>query len=176
MKLARREKYFLLAGVVFIGIFCLFQFLIFPFFETRRKVQRSVSAKETCLQELGRLSTEYHRYRRSSQGMKQVIAERRKGFTLFSFLEGRAGDAGVKAYIKYMKPSVSTGVGSFTESLIEMKLEAITLNQLIGYLYRIESYDHLVSIKRMSIKENKKKSGSLDAILQVLTFEERGKG
>jgi hypothetical protein len=45
------------------------------------------------------------------------------------------------------------------------------LQQLIGYLYRIESPDHVVSIKRISIRENKKESGYLDAILQVLTFQ-----
>ncbi|RLB28591.1 MAG: hypothetical protein DRG66_03385, partial [Deltaproteobacteria bacterium] len=100
-----------------------------------------------------------------------VLAKRKKGFTLFSFLEGTAGDAGVKAYIKYMKPSISTGPGPYQESLVEMELEEITLNQLIGYLYRIESPDNVVSIKRISIKENKKKPGYIDAILQVLTFK-----
>jgi len=45
------------------------------------------------------------------------------------------------------------------------------LQQLIGYLYRIESPDDAVSIKRISIDENKRESGSLDAILQVLTFQ-----
>jgi hypothetical protein len=70
-----------------------------------------------------------------------------------------------------MKPSISTGSGLYKESLVEMKLEAITLQQLIGYLYRIESPDDAVSIKRISIDENKRKSGSLDAILQVLTFQ-----
>jgi general secretion pathway protein M len=174
MKLARREKYFLSAAAVFIGVFCLFQFLIFPFFEARRRVQRGVSAKEHGLKEMLMLSSEYNRYRESSQGIKQIIAKRQKEFTLFSFLESKAGDAGVKAYIKYMKPSVSTGVDSFTESLVEMKLEEITLSQLIGYLYRIESYDNLVIIKRISIEENKNKSGRLDAILQVLTFQEIG--
>jgi len=170
MKFARREKYFLSAAAVFIGIFCLFQFLIFPFFEARRRVQRGVSAKEDGLREIIRLSSEYNRYRRSSQGIQQVIAKRRKGFTLFSFLENKAGDAGIKMYIKYMKPSISTGAGTYQESLVEMKLEDIVLHQLIDYLYRIESPDNVVSVKRISIKESKKESGRLDAILQIVTF------
>ncbi len=171
MKFARREKYFISAAAVFIGIFCLFQFLILPFFETRRRVQRGVSTKEDGLQEIVRLSSEYNRYRRSSQGIQQVIAKRSKGFTLFSFLESKAGDAGVKTYIKYMKPSILTEAGPYQESLVEMELDEITLNQLIGYLYRIESPDNVVSIKRVSIKENKKKPGYLDAILQIVTFQ-----
>ena len=171
MKFAQREKYFISTAAVFIGIFCLFQFLIFPFFEAKRKIQRGVSAKEDGLNEIIKLSSEYNRYRRSSQGIQQVIAKRRKGFTLFSFLENKAGEAGIKTYIKYMKPSISSGTGPYKESLVEMKLEEITLQNLIGYLYRIESQNKVVRIKRMSIKENKKKSGHLDAILQIVTFQ-----
>lgn len=170
MKFARREKYFISIAAVFIGVFCLFQFLIFPFFEAKRRIQRGVSAKEGGLKDIIKLSSEYNRYRRSSQGIQQVIAKRRKGFTLFSFLENKAGEAGIKTYIKYMKPSISTGTGPYKESLVEMKLEEITLHHLIDYLYRIESRNNVVRIKRISIKENKKKSGRLDAVLQIVTF------
>jgi general secretion pathway protein M len=171
MKLARREKYLVSVALFFIATFLLFQFLIFPFFETRERIKRGVRAKEGALREMIRLSSEYQRYRRGSQSIEQVVASRRKGFTLFSFLEMAAGEAGVKPYITYMKPSTSAGTGPYKESLVEMKLEAIILPQLIGYLYRIESPSSLVSIKRISIKENKKGSGYLDAILQVMTLQ-----
>jgi len=171
MRLARREKYFVSAATFSVAIFLLLQFLIFPFFETRRRLQRSVRAKEEGLKEILRLSSEYLSHRERTQGVQEVLARRNKGFTLFSFLEKSAGDAGVKAHIKYMKPSVSTGPGPYKESLVEMKLEAITLQQLISYLYGIESPDDAVGIKRLSIDENRRKSGSLDAILQVLTFQ-----
>jgi len=171
MKLARREKYFVSAAALFVAIFFLFQFLIVPFFENRGRVQRGVRAKEEGLKEMVRLSFEYQRYQKSAQDMKQILARRKKGFTLFSFLEEAAGDAEVKAHIKSMKPSVSATPGPYKESLVEMKLEAITLQQLIGYLSKIESPGNVVSIKRISISENKKESGYLDAILQVLTFQ-----
>lgn len=171
MKLARREKYFVSVAVFFIVILVLFHKGIFPFFESRARIERGVRAKEDALKEIVRLSSEYQRYRKGSQDIKQILARRKKGFTLFSFLEKAAGDAGVKPYIKYMKPSTSPGPGSYKESLVEMKLEAITLSQLLGYLYGIESPDNVVSIKRISIKEDKKRSGYLDAILQVLTFQ-----
>ena len=171
MKLAKREKFFVLSGAFFLVIFFIFQFLIFPFFEKRERIQRCVMVKEEGLQEIIMLSAEYQAYRRGSQGVQQILVRRKKGFTLFSFLEEAAGDADVKAHIKYMKPSISTGPGPYKESLVEIKLEAITLQQLIGYLYRVESPDNVVGIKRISIRENKKRSGFLDAILQVLTFQ-----
>ena len=171
MKLARREKYFVSVAVFFIAAFLLLQFLVFPSFEARERVQRGVEVKEDALREIIRLSSEYQGYRRGSQDIRQTLSRRKGGFTLFSFLEKAAGDAGVKTYIKYMKPSTSTGPGSYAESLVEMKLEAIALSQLVDYLYKIEKPENLVKIKRISIKETKGKSGYLDTILQVMTFQ-----
>jgi general secretion pathway protein M len=171
MKLARREKYFVFVAVFAIGVFLILEFLVFPSFEARKRVRRGVEAKEDALREIIRLGSEYQSYRRGSQDVRQTLSRRKGGFTLFSFLEKAAGDAGVKTYIKYMKPSTSTGPGSYKESLVEMKLEAISLTQLLDYLYKIEAPENLVNIKRISIKETKGKSGYLDTILQVMTFQ-----
>lgn len=170
MKLARRERYLVSIGACAIALFLLFQLMIFPFFERRERFQKGVRAKEEALIEIIKLSSEYQTYKKGSQGIQGIIAKRKKGFTLFSFLESAAGQAKVKDHIKYMKPSNSEGTGPYKESMVEMKLEGITLNQLVGYLYRIESPGNAISIKRISIKENKRESGYLDAILQVLTF------
>ncbi len=171
MRLLRREKLFVSSAVIFTGMFFLFHFLVFPFFEARARIKRGIRAKERGLRQIAALSSEYKKYSRGSRGVEDVLSRRNEGFTLFSFLEKAAGDAGVKTYIKYMKPSASGGVGNYKESLVEMKLEEITLQKLVDYLYRIESPENAVSIKRFSIKKNKKNPGSLDAILQVLTFE-----
>ena len=108
----------------------------------------------------------------NSDTLAQRLTNRPKNFTLFSFLEKAAGDAGVMDNIKSMKPSASTGKGPFKESLVEMKLERITLGQMVGYLRLIESPETLVSVKRISIQANKKETQFLDVILQVLTFTE----
>ncbi len=171
MKLAKREKYFISIAAVSISIFLLFEFLIFPFLEKRERIQGGLQAKEERMREIVMLGAEYQAIKKSSQVMDQLLAGRKKGFTLFSFLDRAAGEAEVKDHIKYMKPSTSKGKGPYKESIIEMKLNAITLNQLVGYLYRIESPENVIKIKRISITENKKGSGYIDAVLQVLTFQ-----
>lgn len=171
MKLAKREKYFISIAVCAIAIFLMFQFLIFPFFEEKKRIHRGIRTKAEGLEEMTRLGAEYRVHKKGFQGIKQILARRKKGFTLFSFLEKAAGETELKGHIKYMKPSSSQGTGPYKESMVEMKLEGITLNQLVGYLYRIESPENIISIKRIAIKENKKEPGYLDAILQVLTFQ-----
>jgi general secretion pathway protein M len=134
--------------------------------------RNNVAVKQDNLQQMVALRQEYLLLQQNSDTLAQRLTNRPKNFTLFSFLEKAAGDAGVMDNIKSMKPSASTGKGPFKESLVEMKLERITLGQMVGYLRLIESPETLVSVKRISIQANKKETQFLDVILQVLTFTE----
>jgi len=172
MQLAKREKYLVTLAVIVIIFAVVIQFAVMPFFEKRERYRNNVTVKEKQLQEIAVLRQEYLLLQQDSDILAQRLANRAKNFTLFSFLEKAAGEAGVKGNIKSMKPSASTGKGPFKESLVEMKLERITLGQMVGYLKLIESPKNLVSIKRISIQSNKKETQFLDAVLQVLTFTE----
>jgi len=108
--------------------------------------------------------------RRGLTGYKDISAVALRALPCFSFLEQAAGKARVKGHIKYMKPSASRSNGRFKESMVEMKLDKISLKQLVDYLYLIESPENVVSIKRISIKDSKSAPGYLDSVMQVLTI------
>ena len=172
MQLAKREKYLITLAVLVIVFALVVQLVIAPFLEKKKRYENNVQTKQNNLQQMATLRQEYLLLEQDSKILAQRLTQRPKNFTLFSFLEKAAGDAGVKDNIKSMKPSASTGKGPFKESLVEMKLERVTLGQLVGYLKLIESPDDLVNIKRISIQSNKKETQFLDAVLQVLTFIE----
>ena len=73
------------------------------------------------------ISAEHQALQKGSQGIMEILAKRKKGFTLFSFLEKAAGEAQVKDHIKYMKPSTSKEPGPYKESTVELSLETLTL-------------------------------------------------
>ncbi|MDY6971165.1 MAG: hypothetical protein SV775_02435 [Thermodesulfobacteriota bacterium] len=171
MTLARREKYLLSFTACCIAVFLALKFIIFPVVEKRERLQRGIRAKEQALREIVMLRADYRAYKNSLWGMQELLSRREKGFTLFSFLEQAAGRADVKDSIKYMKPSTSEGKGPYKESMVEIKLEGITLKRLVRFLYRVESTEDVTGIRRISIKENRGGSGYLDAIIQVSTFQ-----
>lgn len=170
MQLAKREKYLIGLAAIFIVAALVIQLVIVPFNSKRERYRNSVTVKQDNLEQMVALRHEYLLLQQDSDTMAQRLARRPKNFTLFSFLEQAAGDSGIKGNIKSMKPSASTGKGPFQESLVEMKLEKITLGQMVAYLQRIESPENLVSVKRIAIQSNKKETEFLDAVLQVLTF------
>ena len=170
MQLAKREKYLISLAVIVIVLALVIELVVMPFVERRGRYAASMKVKQVNMREMVQLRQEYLALQQDADTLTQRLAGRQKSFTLFSFLEKAAGQAGVKEKIKYMKPSASSGKGPFKESLVEMKLEKITLGQMVNYLKLIESPEMLVSIKRISIQTNKKETQFLDAILQVLTF------
>jgi general secretion pathway protein M len=52
-----------------------------------------------------------------------------------------------------------------------MKLDAITLEQLTNYLYKIETSKNMVEVKKISISKKDKKQRLINAVLQVETYE-----
>jgi general secretion pathway protein M len=172
MNLSKREKYFVSTALCAVAIFCLLQFIIIPFFHKRERLESGCRAKEKVFEEISALSAEYKAYKKRSLGISSIIKKRKKGFTLFSFLEKMAGDTAVKDHIKYMKPSELQTTGPYKETMVEIKLEEITLKQLVDYLYSVEMSGNAIGLKRISIKENKNESGHIDAILQVVTFRQ----
>lgn len=170
MKLAKRERLFITLAASAIVVFILLEFIIFPFFKGRERMKRGIVNKQAELREVIESSAKLRALRNNSQGLEQSLARREKGFALFSYLEQAAGTAKVKENIKYMKPSTAKGQGDYKESMVELKIEAITLKQLVDYLYRIESPEKVVYVKRMSIKENNTGAGYIEAVLQVLTY------
>ena len=168
--LAKREKNFVIGAACFLVVFFLFKSLIIPFFENKDRMEKGIITKTKDLEEMIRLSEEYEAYQGDSQGIEQVLARRRRGFTLRTFLQQKANEAGV--IIGSIEESRSKETGPFIESTMEVRLDAVTMEQLKVYLYRIESPEDLVSVSRISIRQNRKEPGYHDVTLRALTFEE----
>jgi general secretion pathway protein M len=175
-KLTKRERYYVSVSVVLIALFIIFQFILSPFLAAKGKTKRSIQAKEKTLKELVSLSSEYGALKEGSGDIKKRLALRSKDFTVFSFLEKQAGRSGVKPNIKYMKPSISTDRGLYNESSVEMKLENITLKQLVEYLHLVESPENLVWVKRISVKQSKESPEYLTALIHLVTYKIRELG
>lgn len=170
MKLQRREKILVSLAACAIGVFLLLEFLVFPFVDKREALIRGIRAKTAALGEMAGLRAKYMAFEEEREGVDQRIRKRPKTFALFSFLEKAAGNSDVKDHIKYMRPSVMEGSEPFSESMVEMKLDNITLQQLVAYVYFVESWKDVVWIKRMSIKDSKGMQGYLDVVIQVVTY------
>ena len=171
-KLTKREKYaiYALSGAVL--LFILFQFIIFPSIDKRKRLKRTLQIKENILLEMMTLKSDYDAIEKRTNLAKVRFENREKGFTLFSFLDRLTGKARIKEYVTYMKPSTTVQKNnSYKISQVEMKFKGLTLQQLTTYLHMVETSKNMVYIKRLSISKTGKQVGFVDAVLQVETVE-----
>ncbi len=170
--LNKRERYGIMLGAGVIAIFIIAVFIVDPFLSRSANMKNSLQSKADMLVEMQRLQSEYTGLTQQTKISKSRFQRREKGFTLYSFLNSLAGESGVKDRISSMKPTKTVQKNSpYKISRVEMKLEAITLEQLTNYLYGVETSNNMVDIKKISISKNDKKQGLLTAILQVETVE-----
>ena len=170
--LNKREKWFIYAAVMAVCVFGFVRFILFPVMDNRARLRRVLEVNTQNLSEIQGLQLEYERISQLSITVKEQFAKRDKGFTLFSFLDKLAREAGIKDNIVYMKPSSSVPKkGELKKSMIEMKLQSVALPKLTDYLFRVETNKNMVIIKRASFVRTGKDKGAMNVVLQVEAFE-----
>jgi general secretion pathway protein M len=171
-RLNQREKVAIGIGIGFMGIFVLVNFLIYPFVENRERLERSLAVHTQNFEEIQQLRASYLEMQNRATQSKIRFERRRRGFTLFSFLEELAAQVGIKDRITSMKPNSNKLKDSpYTQSLVDMKLNGISLEQMSQFIYRIETSQNMIHIKRLSLSKKEDDKGLLNVILQVETFE-----
>jgi general secretion pathway protein M len=171
-KLSRREKIIVAGGSGLLILFLLTQLVIAPVFERKARMNRAMLSKSQMLADMLRLKSEYDSLSSRAKQSEARFTRRDKGFTLFSFLDQLAGQARVKERVSYMRPTKTEQKNSPLKlSRVEMKLEAVTLEQVTTFLHGVETSQNMVSISKLSITRRDQKEGLLDVILQVDTLE-----
>ncbi len=171
-KLNKRERMAVLVAAAVVIVFVVFQFIITPYQEKQLRLTRSLEAKTEALKEMKALKVQYEAVTEKARISSIQFDQREQGFTLFSFLDRLASETGVKDHITYMKPSrVDDNNTPYRISLVEMKLQDITMKQLTPYLHMVETSKNVVFIRRMSITRTGQDEGLIDAVLQVETYE-----
>jgi general secretion pathway protein M len=171
MRLNKREKIAVSVGGGCLLLFVVLQFLVFPLAEKRSKLIAGATTRQKSVDDMRVMQERYQALSMQSGSIVALLAQRDVNFSLFSFLEKNADDSNVKENIAYMKPSESTENEQFKQSLVEMKLEAISLKQLVSFLEKIESPENLVAVDRISIQENTKEAATLDVTMQLVSID-----
>lgn len=171
-KLNRRDKYIVYGVGGLLGLLIIVQFIIRPFFDNRKRLERTLQTRKVELKKMRELQADFTALKGRMQLSQVRVNKRQKGFTLNSFLVQAAGQVGIKDRISSMKPTTTTQKNSnFKVSRVEMKLDAISLEQLTAFLHGVETSPNMVMVKKLSVSKKDKKEGLINVIMQVETIE-----
>ena len=167
--LGARERLFVICGVVALLLTIIYALVIDPLTTQSVQLDRRILKTQRDVQELYTLQRQYQAHKQILDDINAKL-QRQKNFAIFSHLEKLAGDTGIRGKIVYMKPTVSTPSDAYEEESVEIKMEGVTLQQLIRYLYQVENSPQFLKIKRLHIKPRFDNRQLLTATFRVSTF------
>jgi len=167
IRLTRREKLLAIALAILAGGLVLFTFAVKPAIERTETLRRVISEKQDELQKLRAGSSEYIFLRDSLDNLRTKVASQEKGFELLPFLESLIREHGLAKKVATMKQQVLQLGPSHSETIVEVRLENLTLKQLVDFLRKVESSEVLARIKSLYIKKNLANTDLLDLVVEI---------
>ncbi|MBI5063459.1 MAG: type II secretion system protein M [Desulfatitalea sp.] len=172
VNLQRREKIIVAVAGGLLVILLLLQLIVFPITDRRTTLSKRIVQKTQALAEIKQLASEYQGLTSGTLSNEARLKNRAKSFTLFSFIDTLAGKSGIKQNIIYMKPSSTNLKGSpYALSIVELKINSLTMEQLVNFLHGVETAQEMIWVKRVSLAKGEKEGQLIDAVLQVETFQ-----
>jgi len=172
--LGERERRYVAAGAGLLSLLLLVQFAVLPLWDERQRVNRAVEAQEKILQDMHAQLSDVQLIRRDIDAVQRAIAARPANFSLYSYTEKKAREAGVRSNVKSIQPARGMSAGTFEETTADLQLEKITLRQLVQFLYQADSPAEAVRIRKLSVRKSMENPEYLTATVQLITFQPAG--
>lgn len=167
--LGTRERVFILGAGVAILLALLFTMVIDPMLAHSARLDKQIVAAQRELQDIQSLRQDYQRQKSVLDRINAQL-KRQRNFSVFSRLEELAKQTDTRSKILYIKPTVSTPSDAYEEESVEVKMEDVTLDQLIQYLFQIENSPQFMKVKRLYLKPRLDNRQLLSVIFRVSTF------
>ena len=168
-QMSQRERVMVavaVAAVVLVGVWL---GVIEPYQSAMEKLDSQIKNRSNSLVEVKELQKDISRLR---QQLSQVSGRKAMDGPLFSYVEALTDQAGIRDRLLSMRPQQASQQGNYRQQLVELKLEKLSLPQLVRFLYAIEYAGQGVQVKSMRIKRRFEDNSSLDVNLSVFSLEE----
>ena len=152
------------------------QFIVRPTTERISMLRRVVTDKREALADLQAGSREYRTLTEEVERLRSMISRQQESRTMLSAIE-RIGEAsGLSENVLSLKPTTVTMDEEYEETVVEIRLDRITLAQLVEFLGKLESLGRAGGIKALDVRRAERSEGALRAVVQLATVSQIGPG
>ena len=170
-RLSAREKGVSIAGVIILGTLLGNQFVAKPLRERLSTLARVVESKEKVLGQLKQMGIELNTLKSEvTQIQRKIEAQPNKG-RILALLERIQEEEGLSSHVLHMRPTGAALGKLYEETTIEVKLDAVTIEQLLKFLDSLERIGLAIGVKWLEIRHTDNPSGNLlEATVKVSTI------
>jgi type II secretory pathway component PulM len=135
LKLEPRDKITLIIGGIVAAVILLYTFVLSPLASDLSRKRELIPRKEKDLVEIKELRTQYLEIQQRLQEAQTAAAQRGP---LLTEIENLTKRANLSSKIVSLKPQAGVQTETFKESIVEAKLDNITLYDVVNYVYLLE--------------------------------------
>jgi type II secretory pathway component PulM len=161
-RLSPRERRFLVAAGAVFGSFLLYLVLIDPLWDVYTRMHSRIVAKEHELEEVIRLGQEYRTLRAEIE-RAQAVSE--TNVSPVAFLEELASKTVGQEKVSAINPAGRETREGVSVETLELRLNGVSLRELVELLYKIDTTGLTLRPTRLSIKKRYKDPYAFDVLL-----------
>lgn len=163
---SNREKILIYAACMLLLAFVVYQFVFSPLLHARREYELQWIELEN---RVGDIEVIAQRYASEKSYLDRLVKtlERKKSISVLTFLENVAEDVGIMDNIEYIKPKGNETGGGISKTVVELKIDAISIVDLMRFLYRIEEERNGLIVSYLRVKPYFKDKSKSDVIFRI---------
>ena len=167
---SQRERIIVSVGVAMLAAALVFLLIIDPLLATIDKLDRQAKRKAKDSQELALVAQEYVLKQARIAKLEQRMPSPPAQFSLLAFIEEATTATQIRDRIVGMQPQAPIVVQGYQETAVDLRLDGVTLPQLLALLVAIEQAPYDVKVHHLQMKPKYDNPVNLDATLKIVTY------
>jgi len=167
-RLNPRERWIVGGGLAVLVLVLVWFALLSPYLEALSGLDRRIAAHQRNLEKIQQMQGQIFQLR---EQLASVGTRSEKKRPLFSQVENLTVQTGIRDQLLSMRPQPTTTQGGYRQQLVEIRLEKLTLAQLVKLIYAVEYRSGGVQVKSLRVKPRFEDRSSLDVNMVLMSLE-----
>lgn len=167
---SQRERIIVATGGAVIAAVLIFLLIIDPLTASIDKLDRQARRKAKDSQELALVAQEYIAKQARIAKLEQRMPKPPAQFSLLAFMEEATTASQIRDRIVGMQPQAPLVVQGYQETSVDLRLDGVTLPQILALLVAIEQAPYDVQVHHLQMKPKYDNPVNLDATLKIVTY------
>ncbi len=169
-RLTSRERVFLLGGGAVSLLLVVTVAVVLPLMDRWEILRRTIGREERAIAEIATLRGDFLRLRQQVREAEAQVAPGRGEPSILSYLEDLAATHGVRRNIAHMRPQANALDAQYSETVVEVRLEEMTLAQVVDFLAAIEQSPRPIRVKRLQLRTRFAEPRLMDMVVHVASY------
>ena len=162
-----RDRLLIFVTAFLLLFFLAYQFVALPLSDRKRKLEMNEKMYIKELERLREVGEEYTKYKNEYILLHKMI-KKKEGSSVLTYLDNMSQTLGIRENIDYIRPSGKIEEKNLIKDMVEIKIDAIVVDNLVKFMNKIEKERPGLMIYSIRLKPFFKDKSKTDAIIKIV--------